>query len=71
MARADRDTGAHRAIAFGGWVFIGVGLLGLGLWPRAFIVWVALIAFGVAALPRALIEWWRDRRRGRQEPPGH
>jgi hypothetical protein len=51
------DTPAHRAIAIAGWAFVVVGLVGLILIPRLYVVWVFMIAFGVAALPRAIAEW--------------
>jgi cyanate permease len=62
MPPTNRDTPAHRAINIAGWVFVVVGILGLIFWPSVMILWVFLIAFGVAALPRALIERWRSGR---------
>jgi hypothetical protein len=64
MARP--DTPAHRAIAWTGWAFAVIGLIGLVIVPHLALIWAFLIAFGLAALPRAVFEWWRDRRRGRQ-----
>ena len=61
--RPTRDTRAHRAIALAGWVFAVVGLVGVIVYPRAMLLWVLLIFFGIASIPRALVEWWRDRRR--------
>ncbi len=60
--RPSRDTSAHRAIALTGWGFAVVGLIGIIVYPRALIVWVFLIFFAIAAIPRAVMEWWRDRR---------
>jgi hypothetical protein len=60
MAR--RDTPAHRAIAWAGWGFAVIGLVGLVIAPRLLLIWVFFIAFGFAALPRAAVEWWRNRR---------
>jgi hypothetical protein len=61
--RPARDTPAHRAIALAGWVFAVAGLVGIIVYPRALLVWVFLIFFGLAAIPRAAGEWWRRRRR--------
>jgi hypothetical protein len=58
-----RDTPAHRAIALIGWVLAAVGVIGLLVYPQLLILWVFMIAFGVAAIPRAIIERWRDRPR--------
>ena len=60
VPRHERDTTAHRAINLAGWLFVVIGILGL-IWRGGLIVWVFLIAFGLAALPRALMA----RRRGR------
>lgn len=66
MTPPKRDTPAHRAIATTGWVLAALGLAGLIVWPDLIVVWVFMIAFGVAALPRALLEWLRARRPGRR-----
>jgi hypothetical protein len=58
-----RDTAAHRAIATAGWIFAAIGLIGIILWPGLIILWSAMIFFGAAALPRALLEWLHARRR--------
>ena len=58
-----RDTPAHRAVAWTGWAFMVVGLVGLIVAPQLLFLWAILIAFGLAALPRAAFEWWRDRRK--------
>jgi hypothetical protein len=55
------DTPAHRAIALVGFVLAGAGLVGIVVYPRALVVWFFFIAFGLAALPRAVGEWWRSR----------
>ena len=60
--RASRDTPAHRAIALAGWVLAVAGLVGIVVYPRLLVVWFFLF-FGLAAVPRAVGEWWRDRRR--------
>jgi Flp pilus assembly protein TadB len=65
MTPQKRDTAAHRAIATVGWILAAIGLIGLSLWPSLIILWSAMIFFGAAALPRALLEWLRDRRHGR------
>lgn len=38
-----------------------VGLVGIIVWPTGVVLWVILIASGVAAVPRVLIESWKDR----------
>jgi preprotein translocase subunit Sec63 len=58
-----RDTPAHRVIALAGFVLSVTGLIGIIVYPRASVVWFFLIVFGLAALPRAVGEWWRERRR--------
>lgn len=67
MAPRKRDTPAHRAIATAGWILAAVGLVGIILWPGLIILWSAMIFFGAAALPRALLEWLRERRLGRRQ----
>ncbi len=59
------DTAAHRAIATAGWILAAVGLAGLIVWPGLIVVWVFMIFFGAAKLPRALLEWLRARLQGR------
>jgi cyanate permease len=61
-----RDTPAHEAVAFAGWLFVVLGLVGLIFWRELYVLWVLVIGFGVAALPRALFERLRTRRRGRR-----
>jgi hypothetical protein len=61
--RPTRETPAHRAIALAGWVLAVVGLVGVIVYPRAVLLWVFLIFFGIASIPRAFLEWWRERRR--------
>jgi hypothetical protein len=62
--RASRDTPAHRAIALAGWVLAVAGLVGIVVYPRLLVVWFFFfLFFGLAAVPRAVGEWWRDRRR--------
>jgi hypothetical protein len=56
-----RATPAHRAVAWTGWAFAVTGLIGIVVAPRLVLIWAFLIAFGIAALPRAALEWWRDR----------
>ena len=63
MSPTRRDTPAHRAVAAIGWLLAAVGVVGLIVKPDLLILLVALIAFGVAAVPRALIERFRDRSR--------
>jgi Flp pilus assembly protein TadB len=63
MTPQKRDTPAHRAIATAGWILAAIGLIGLILWPSLIILWSAMVFFGAAALPRALLEWLRARRR--------
>jgi hypothetical protein len=48
-----------------GWILAAIGLVGIVLWPRLIILWSAMIFFGSAALPRALLEWLRGRRKDR------
>ena len=57
-----RDTRAHGTVAALGWMLAGIGVVGLIAYRTLLVVWVAMIAFGVAAIPRALIEWLRDRK---------
>ena len=59
---AASDAPASRVVAWAGLAFAVVGVVGLGVLPRLFILWVALITFGVATIPRALMEWFRERR---------
>jgi hypothetical protein len=61
--RPSRDTPAHRAIALAGWVLAAAGLVGIIVYPKALVVWFFLVFFGIAAIPRAVGEWWRKRRR--------
>jgi cyanate permease len=61
-----RDTPAHRAIATAGWILAAIGLIGIILWPGQIILWSAMIFFGAAALPRALLERLRARRSRRR-----
>ena len=63
MAPKRRDTPAHRAVAVLGWVLVAVGVVGLIVYRDPVVLWVFMIAFGVAAVPRALLERLRDRRR--------
>jgi hypothetical protein len=58
-----RNTPPHRAVANAGYAFAILGLIGLLVAPHLYILWAFLIFFGLAALPRALIEWLRDRKR--------
>jgi hypothetical protein len=62
MSERRRDTGAHRAVAAIGWLLAAIGVVGLIAYPSLLVLWVAMIAFGVAAVPRALIERLRDRK---------
>jgi hypothetical protein len=52
----------HRAIAIAGYAFVVVGLVGLIVWTKLYVVWIFMIGFGVAALPRAFAEWQRQKR---------
>jgi hypothetical protein len=61
--RPSRDTPAHRAIAFVGWVLVVAGLVGIIVYPRALVVWFFFLFFGLTAVPRAVGEWWRGRHR--------
>jgi cyanate permease len=65
MPKPPHNTPAHRAIAIAGWTFVVIGLVGVILWPGLAVVWAFLIAFGIAALPRALVEYWKRRRKPR------
>jgi hypothetical protein len=38
-------------------------LVGIIVYPKALVVWFFLVFFGIAAIPRAVGEWWRKRRR--------
>ena len=67
MPPQKRDTPAHRAIATVGWILTALGLLGIILWPDLIIVWAFMIFFGAAALPRARLDWLRERRNGSQQ----
>jgi hypothetical protein len=58
-----RNRPASEAIAKVGWIFLVVGLLGVLLVPNLLLLWVFLIFFGLAGLPRAVIEWRRERER--------
>jgi Flp pilus assembly protein TadB len=67
MTQPRRDTTAHRAIATAGWILAAVGLVGIILWPGLIVAWAFMMFFGAAALPRALLEWLRERRHGRRQ----
>jgi hypothetical protein len=59
------ETRASRAIAWAGVAFATLGVVGLIVVPGLPLVWVILIGFGAATVPRACLEWWRERRRPR------
>ena len=61
--RASRETPTHRAIALAGWVLAVAGLVGIIVYPRLLVIWFFFLFFGLAAVPRAVGEWWRNRRR--------
>ena len=67
MTPPKRDTPAHRAVATAGWILTAAGLVGITLWPDLVVVWAFMIFFGVAAIPRALLEWLRKRGDRRRE----
>ena len=46
-----------------GWILLVIGLLGVLLVPKLLVLWVFLIFFGLAGLPRAVSEWKRERQR--------
>ena len=58
-----RASQPQRALDLIGWVFAAIGLLGLILRPGLYLVWVFMIVFGFATLPRTLLQWIRARRR--------
>jgi cyanate permease len=53
----------HEVIALIGWLFICAGLLGIIFAPNLLLLWVVIIGFGIAGLPRAFLEWRRGRDR--------
>jgi cyanate permease len=53
---------AHRAIAIAGYVLTVIGLVGIILWRELLVVWAFMIFFGIATLPRALLDWFHERR---------
>jgi cyanate permease len=57
------DTAASRAIAWAGVATSVLGIVGLIFVPGLLLVWVILIGFGAATIPRAALEWLRERRR--------
>jgi hypothetical protein len=57
------NAAAHRAVAWAGAVFAGIGVIGLFLAPSAYVLWVCLIAFGTATIPRVLLTRLRAYRR--------
>lgn len=61
--RRQYDIPAHRAIALAGWALAVIGLVGIIVYPRGLVLRVFFLFFGLAAVPRAVVEWWRDRRR--------
>jgi hypothetical protein len=61
------DTPASRAVAWCGVALEVVGIAGLLLLPSFLVLWIALIAFGAATVPRAVIEWLRERRKGKAD----
>jgi hypothetical protein len=56
------DTPASRAIAWVGVATTALGIVGLIVLPGLLLIWVVLIVFGTATAPRAMLEWWRERR---------
>jgi hypothetical protein len=56
------DTAASRAIAWAGVAVAAVGIAGLIVFPGLLLLWAVLLGFGAATVPRACLEWWRERR---------
>lgn len=65
MDRPHREAAVQRVLAWLGAATAVVGLIGLLLVPSAYVLWVFLIAFGVATVPRWLITQARKRRHPR------
>jgi fatty acid desaturase len=63
---AASDSPASRAVAWVGVAFIAIGLVGVAVLPRLYVLWVALIFFGGATIPRAIWEWIKERRSARK-----
>lgn len=59
------NAAAHQAVAWAGVLFAGIGLIGLYLAPSAYALWVCLIVFGTATIPRVLLTRLRSYRRRR------
>lgn len=63
----DPDNGQlRRAIAWAGAAFVAVAVLGFLVVPSLVLLWAFLFFFGVATVPRWLLERyreWRDARR--------
>jgi hypothetical protein len=59
------DTPASRMVAWAGVALVVVGIAGLLVLPKLLLLWVILIAFGAATVPRAIVEWLSERRRSR------
>jgi Flp pilus assembly protein TadB len=65
MDRPHREAAVRGVLAWLGAATTVLGLVGLLLVPSAYVVWVFLIAFGVATVPRWLITQARKRRHPR------
>jgi cyanate permease len=59
---AVHDTKGSRAIAWAGVGTSALGVVGLIFLPELLLVWVILIGFGAATIPRAVLEWLSERR---------
>jgi Flp pilus assembly protein TadB len=59
---AGRQAAVRRMLAWLGAATAVVGVIGLLLAPSAYLVWVFMIAFGVATVPRWLTTQSRKRR---------
>lgn len=58
----DGDAG-RRLVALIGWWCVAIGIAGLVFHRNLLYLWIVLIAFGLAELPRSLWRWVRNRRR--------
>lgn len=67
MAREPDDAELRRAIAWVGATFVAVAIVGFALAPSLALLWAFLFFFGVATVPRWLLDHYREwRQRGRR-----
>jgi len=63
---ANDGAAARRAAAWGGATLAAAGVIGLLVLPSFAIIWVVLLFFAVAVVPRLVFDWLAERRRTRR-----